>query len=188
VLSAAGHEVILRDMTAGEAFGELAAIDQQPRSASIFAQEDCVLIRIPGPVFARSVYQDPTLAEWLSRRLAARIRDLTIRVFELNSLRVPARLHCELLRLCGPVAVGEVTTALDPSPTHAELASRIGTHREAVTREMGFLVRNGVVQQVRRRITVLDVPALVRLVHLAAGEVGAEDTPSSIVEASLAAS
>jgi CRP/FNR family cyclic AMP-dependent transcriptional regulator len=47
-----------------------------------------------------------------------------------------------------------------PAPTHAELASRIGTHREAVTREMRALAERNIVRGGRRRLEFLDIPSL----------------------------
>lgn len=173
--SPGGREVILRDLAAGALFGELAAIDGQPRSASIVTLDDCVLASIPGDVMRNAMCATPEAALWIAQRLVAQVRDLTERVFEMNTLRVPSRLHCELLRLCTAVE-GDAERTLDPSPTHAELAARIGTHREAVTRELGYLVEQGIVEQQRRRLTIVDVPALVRLVHLASGNVGGNHT------------
>lgn len=173
LFSLGGREVILRDLGEGEMFGELAAIDDQPRSASIVALSDCQLASIPGEAFRRAITELPDGAMWLARRLTAQVRDLTERVFELNALRVRSRLHCELLRLCGTAADGRERITLEPTPTHAELASRVGTHREAVTREIGLLVEQGIVQQERRRMTVVDLPALTHLVRMATGDPGA---------------
>jgi CRP/FNR family cyclic AMP-dependent transcriptional regulator len=169
LVSLGGREVILRDLGEGEMFGELAAIDDQPRSASIVALSDCVLASLSAATFKSAIAELPVGALWLARRLAAQVRDLTERVFELNALRVRSRLHCELLRMCGPVD-GRESVTIEPSPTHAELASRVGTHREAVTREIGYLVEQGILQQQRRRMTVVDIRALTRLVRLATGE------------------
>ena len=167
LFSLGGKEVILRDLGEGDLFGELAAIDGQPRSASIVALADCQLASIPGETFRAAVSELPEGAIWLARRFAVQIRDLTERVFELNALRVRSRLHCELLRLCGTAADGRDRITLEPTPTHAELASRVGTHREAVTREIGLLVGQGIVEQHRRRMTVVDLPALTHLVRMA---------------------
>jgi CRP-like cAMP-binding protein len=167
LFSLGGKEVILRDLGEGDIFGELAAIDGQPRSASIVALTDCQLASIRGETFRAAVTELPEGAMWLARRMTAQIRDLTERVFELNALRVRSRLHCELLRLCGTAADGRGPITLEPTPTHAELASRVGTHREAVTREIGLLVGQGIVAQHRRRMTVVDLPALTHLVRMA---------------------
>jgi CRP/FNR family cyclic AMP-dependent transcriptional regulator len=171
LFSLGGREVILRDLGEGDMFGELAAIDNQPRSASIVALSNCLLASIDAETFRSAVTDLAVGAQWLARRLTAQIRDLTERVFELNALRVRSRLHCELLRMSGggvADAGGEVT--IDPSPTHAELASRIGTHREAVTREMGYLVEHRILRQSRRRLTIVDPRALAQLVRVVTGE------------------
>jgi CRP/FNR family transcriptional regulator, cyclic AMP receptor protein len=179
LLSSAGHEIILRDLGVGDMFGELASIDGQPRSASIFALDDCLILSIPARIFKQAVFETPASAEWLARRLVAQIRDLTFKVFEMTALRVPGRLHCELFRLCGTIDNDIRPVVIDPFPTHKELAARIGAHREAVTREMQFLARRQIVRQQRRRLTVLDVPALVNLVRRAAGQIGPEEEPRS---------
>src|SRR4051794_35337784 len=48
---ATGREVILADLEAGGFFGELAPIDGQPRSASVFAISQAVVATMPGAVF-----------------------------------------------------------------------------------------------------------------------------------------
>lgn len=167
--SMGGREVILRSLGAGAMFGELAAIDGQPRSASIVALSDCSLLAIEASAFREAVTGDPESALWLAKRLTAQVRDLTERVFELNALRVSSRLHCELLRLCADAGGDATRVTIEPAPTHSDLAARIGTHREAVTREMGDLADKGVLIQERRRITILDTIALARLVEMVVG-------------------
>ncbi|HEX8644943.1 MAG TPA: Crp/Fnr family transcriptional regulator [Allosphingosinicella sp.] len=165
--SLAGREVILRSLGEGAMFGELAAIDGQPRSATIVAVSSCTLASIGAAAFREAVAADPESSIWLARRLTAQVRDLTEKVFELNALRVSSRLHCELLRLCA--GSDSTRVAIEPAPTHADLAARIGTHREAVTREMGELADKGILAQERRRIVILDTTALARLVEMVVG-------------------
>ena len=170
-----GTEAILRDLGPGAFFGELAAIDDGPRSAWVVALTDCVLARIPGEAFRAAVLGIPEVTEWMMTRLTAQIRDLTHRWFELNALQVRSRLHCELARMCGEE---NGTLVLDPAPSHAELAARIGSHREAITREMGYLARNGIVEQVSpRRLAIHDPAALRRLADLATWGLESGDAP-----------
>ena len=170
-----GNEAILRDLDPGEFFGELAAIDSGPRSAWVVALSDCVVARIRADTFSTAAIHIPAVAEWMHKRLIAQIRDLTHRWFELNALQVRSRLHCELARMCG---TADAPLVIDSAPTHAELAARIGTHREAVTREMGYLTRCGILGQASpRRLTVIDPAALRRLAEIATG--GLEANPSS---------
>lgn len=170
LFSLGGREIILRDLGEQEMFGELAAIDGEPRSASIVALSDCRLASIDAASFRAAVSELPEAALWLARRLTTQIRGLTDRIFELNTLRVSSRLHCELLRRCVATGVAGNRVPIEPSPTHAELASCIGTHREAVTREMGCLVEQGIVRQQRRRIIVEDTRALAKLVQAVVGD------------------
>lgn len=169
LFSLGGREVILRSLGEGAIFGEIAAIDGHPRSATIVALSSCSLASIDAAAFREAVTADPEAALWLARRLTSQVRDLTERVFELNALRVSSRLHCELLRLCADGGGGTTDVKIEPAPTHADLAARIGTHREAVTREMGELAEKGILVQERRRITIRDTRALARLVEMVVG-------------------
>jgi CRP-like cAMP-binding protein len=51
-----GREVLLREINAGEFFGELAAIDNQPRSSGIVAVTDVIAARMPASVFRAAVH------------------------------------------------------------------------------------------------------------------------------------
>jgi len=155
--SQSGQEVSVRDLGTGEVFGELAALDGGPRSASVVANgpvEMAVMVRAD---FLLCMEASPAAALWLARRLAAEVRRLTERVFELSALNTAARLHCELLRLARGIAPG---TVLAPAPTHEELANRIGTHREAVTRELRRLAALGAIATAPRKLTFLDLTKL----------------------------
>jgi CRP/FNR family cyclic AMP-dependent transcriptional regulator len=59
---------------------------------------------------------------------------------------------------------------ITPIPTHAEIASRISTHREAVTREFNRLAKLGVIQRQGSMLVVKDVDRLEDMVHEASGE------------------
>jgi CRP-like cAMP-binding protein len=161
VLSIGGWETIFRDMRAGELVGELAAIDGQDRSASVVALEDSVLAMLSAAQFRRYLAEVPRAGYWMARQLTERVRGLSARAFEMATLPVSGRLVAELLRLPAETA-GEGRTIAD-LPTHAELAARIGTHRETVTRELRALARQGLVQQDGR---ALSLPSVERLNNL----------------------
>jgi CRP-like cAMP-binding protein len=166
-----GREIILADVGPGELIGEFAALDDQPRSASVTAMNNCMLACVPGEIFRTMVNANPATAEWMARQLVRHIRLLTERIFELNALAVRNRLHCELLRLSLNAGVAGNRATIAPAPTHVELANRIGSHREAVTRELQYLQAEGIVVRNGRKLDVNDVAKLAEIVRAAAGDV-----------------
>jgi CRP/FNR family cyclic AMP-dependent transcriptional regulator len=94
----------------------------------------------------------------------AEARERYIRqIVELSTLSVRARIHSELMRLCrGWQSADGSATILWP-PTHADLANRVGTQREAVSRELSTLQAFGIV---KRRDGALFVPSVARLAAL----------------------
>lgn len=169
--SLGGRDIFLADVGSGGLVGEFAALDDQPRSASVAALDSCVLACIPGAIFRTTVNGDPAAADWMARRLVKHIRLLTERIFELNALAVRSRLHCELLRLSLDAGVEGNQAVIAPAPTHIELANRIGSHREAVTRELQYLQTEGIVVRHGRKLAMNDVAKLAEIVRAAAGDV-----------------
>ena len=83
---------------------------------------------------------------------------------EFSTLTVQKRIEVELLRLARETAPGQKSAVIFPAPTHAELASRVSTHREAVTRALGELARAGIVEKRCGTLVIGDVDALAALV------------------------
>jgi CRP/FNR family transcriptional regulator, cyclic AMP receptor protein len=164
IFSKAGREVAFRDLETGELFGELAAIDGKPRAANVVALTDCVLAAMPDGALWDVLHQHQSVADAMLRRLASNVRALTERVFEFSTLAVRDRIHAELLRLARQSDKGTRPLTIAPMLTHAELASRLSTHREAVTREFAELARLGVIERSGNDLIIPDVEVLERLV------------------------
>jgi CRP-like cAMP-binding protein len=153
--------VILRDIRDGEFFGELAAIDGQPRSTAIIAVTETVLARMSARVFREVVHAHSDVCDQVLALLASQVRMLANRVNEQSTLNVQQRIYAELVRLARPAAKGEPASVISPPPTHAELASRVSARREAVTRELNALERVRLIERRRGAIVLLD-PARLR--------------------------
>jgi CRP-like cAMP-binding protein len=158
--SADGKEVTVHDVGAGDMFGEIAVLDGEPRSASIVASSSIVVVAMHAKDFMACIEHSPAAGVWLSRALASSVRRLTKKVFELSALNVQARIHCELLRLAQNGERRNGSIEVRSAPTHAELANRIGTHREAVTRELGALSEQGIIRYGRHSLIILDLARL----------------------------
>jgi CRP-like cAMP-binding protein len=82
-------------------FGEIAAIDRKPRSASIEALETCTIASLSSDQFEALLLREPSVAMATLREIAADVRRLSERVFEFSTMAVRNRIHAELLRLAG---------------------------------------------------------------------------------------
>jgi CRP-like cAMP-binding protein len=154
------REIILGDIGAGEFFGELAAIDGRPRSASIVAVTGAMLARMPAAVFREMLHEHTDVRSQVLALLAARIRLLDNRVSEFATMDVRHRVFAELLRLSRPDGDGPGRAIVSPPPFHAEIAARISARREAVTRELRALEDAGLVERRRGAIVLTNVQAL----------------------------
>lgn len=160
VHSTSGREVILADLQPGSFFGELAAIDGQPRSAGVLALSASVMARMPGAVFVDVVCQHPELCRQVLQLLAARIRALDTRVVEHPTMTVQQRIWAELLRLSRPAQDDRRRRILSPPPVHADLAARVSANRESITRELNRLEREGLLERRRGAFHLSDAPRL----------------------------
>jgi len=168
IRATSGRDSILRDIRDGEFFGELAAIDGQPRSAAIVAVTDAVIARMPPAIFRDLVHAHPDVCDQLLVLLASQIRMLANRVNEYGTLDVRARIYAELLRLSRPARAGEIQAVISPPPTHVELAARVSARREAITRELKSLERAGLLERRRGALVLLDTVQLTHLIEQAA--------------------
>lgn len=170
IYSASGKEVTFRDMGAGQMFGDLSAIDGKPRSATVVTLVESLIIAMPADVFWEALRAHSTVAEATLKELTAVIRRLSERVVEFSTLGVKNRIHAELLRLSHAHMQAENSAVISPAPTHADIASRVSTHREAVTRELNHLVQVGVIERRSGTLIITDVAKLARMVQEVRGE------------------
>jgi hypothetical protein len=106
----------------------------------------------------------------LLREAVMKVRSLTTRVYEFSALAVNNRIQAEVLRLAKLVPREGKSARIGAAPTHAEIASRISTHREAVTRELNRLSRLGIIERRGGALLVKDVDRLAAMVHEVTGE------------------
>lgn len=157
---ATGKEVILAEMKENEFFGEIAAIDHDGRSANVTALQRSKVCIMPQAVFVEMLENEAIINRQVMRILAARVRHLNHRLAEHCFLQTKHRLYSELLRLSKtrPGHVGQ--RSISPPPTQKDLAARIGTRREVVSREIAKLKRDGIVDKTTGALILADLPKL----------------------------
>ncbi len=158
--SPSGKQVSYIDVGPGGVVGDFAAIDGQARSTNVVALDDAFIGSMPGPVFWQAIREHPPVDAAMLRRLTGVIRQLNERIFELSTLSVTNRIHAELLAMATVSGVRDNAATIRPALTHADIASRIGTNRETVTREINALAKSGIVRKEGRTLILQDVARL----------------------------
>lgn len=151
-----GREVILGVLEPGAHFGELALIDDQPRSAHVIAMEDSQLLILRREDFRRRVEANPSVAWALLTELSRRLRRADQKIGGLVLLDVPGRISRLLLDLSAESSNGTIEKPL----THQTIAQMIGASRETVSRAMKEFQEEGLIRVERRRIAVANRDAL----------------------------
>ncbi|MGB0681436.1 MAG: Crp/Fnr family transcriptional regulator [Magnetovibrionaceae bacterium] len=168
------RETLFRDIHAGSFFGELAAIDGRERSASILAMTNATIARMPALVFKNLMHENPAVCDVILGFLVNQIRTLTDRVNEFSNLNVRHRIYAELLRMASPqsrkTAGNKAEAVISPPPYQHEIAARVATHREAVSREMKELEREGLLTKRRGALVLTDPSQLASRIEKALEE------------------
>lgn len=158
-----GREISFAEIGAGGCFGELAALDGQPRSAHVVAIEETRTASLPATAFVDILRSHPAAALALLQYLASVIRQSTGRIMDLSTMGAHNRIYAELLREAKPA--GGNRAAWSPLPVHADLAARVSTTRETVARALGDLARKGIVARDGDSLVVNDVARLKAMVQ-----------------------
>jgi CRP/FNR family cyclic AMP-dependent transcriptional regulator len=158
-----GREVILAFPGPGELLGELSAVDGEPRSGTVRAVDEVQALVVPGSAFRALLERRPRIALVLLRAVTARLRESDRQRLDYAVNDVVVRVAGRLVDLCDRYgAEDEAGIDVGLAITQDELAAWAGASREAVAKGMAVLRALGWVKTERRRIVVLDLPALRR--------------------------
>ncbi len=123
-----GREVILTQLGRGELFGEMGAIDNHPRSATVVATQSSDLVMITKPDFQQILFDNFEVSIAIMRGLANRLRLADRKIESLALLDVYGRI------IKNPM-------------TKQDMAKMIGASREMVSRVMKDLQLQGLIEE-----------------------------------------
>jgi CRP/FNR family transcriptional regulator, cyclic AMP receptor protein len=168
IYAASGTVVAFGEVIPGMMFGEIAAIDGEPRTMGIEAVAPTTVATLAPIHFLKLLRDEPDISFAVITQICRNIRGLTERVIEFSTLPVNNRVQAELLRLAETKGQPSGEAILLPNvPTHADFAARVSTHREAVTREINRLVKIGLLAKSDKGLAILDMAGLKALVQRA---------------------
>jgi CRP/FNR family cyclic AMP-dependent transcriptional regulator len=148
-----GREIILKILGPGHFFGEMAMIDQQPRSASVTTLDASTFLILSHRAFEECVERAPRIANMVLRVLAQRVREADRKIGTLALMDVYGRVASTLLELAvnrdGKLVVGERLSQQD-------LANMVGASREMVNRILKDLSDRGFILVESKSITIIN--------------------------------
>jgi CRP-like cAMP-binding protein len=152
--TAAGREMTLGLVGAGETVGEIALIDGGPRSADATALTPVGGLMIATASAVAVIESDHAAALALLRELAARLRRTTDQLEAVAMRPVPERLAAALLRLAAADAAGLVRL------NQGQLAGLVAATRPKVNQALAAFRAAGLVAPARHGLRLADAEAL----------------------------
>jgi len=147
-----GKEIVLSTMGPGEYFGEMAAVDGSPRSATVMTREQTELLMIHRNDFRNLLSSHPDMVFNLLKVLVDRIRKADEKIERLAFMNVRSRVLALLMGLAEPQ--GQKWVVKDKL-THQEIGNTIGCSREMVSRVMKEMLNEGTLSMEKNRIVII---------------------------------
>lgn len=165
--SETGKQVHFEDLLPGMLFGELSAIDDGPRTSDCVCTETCQIASLSKSVFLELLREYPSINHAVLVRLVAIVRKQLQRVYEYSTYSVNQRIRFELIRLAHESGEQDGPVTLKSAPTQLELADRVSSHREAVSRELKVLESEGLIIWSRHKRVIVDREGLLKRARVA---------------------
>ena len=162
-LSKDGREVILAMLNEGDFFGEMSLLDGESRSANVIALEKTKVLTLDRNDFIAVVNDYPQIAVQLLKELARRLRKSDRQIASLSLSDAEKRIALCIIRFAdeqGVIQNGKVS--IPKTPIQQDIANMAGTSRETVSRALGLLEREDLIQRNGRELIILDYKKFIK--------------------------
>lgn len=161
-LSPEGKKLVVAVLEQGAIFGEMSIIGQGMQNTFAEAIEDCTLCVMSQLDVEQLLVSKPQVGVRILQAMARRLREAEIKLEELAFKSIPARLASLLLKL----SLNNMNNSAVKGYTHQDLAEMVGTYRETTTQTLNHFKNQGWIDIERKKIKILDRPALKQLTEL----------------------
>ena len=162
-LSKDGREVILAMLNEGDFFGEMSLLDGESRSANVIALEKTKVLTLDRNDFIAVVNDYPQIAVQLLKELARRLRKSDRQIASLSLSDAEKRIALCIIRFAdeqGVIQNGKVN--IPKTPIQQDIANMAGTSRETVSRALGLLEREDLIERHGRELIILDYKKFIK--------------------------
>ncbi|NET53360.1 MAG: Crp/Fnr family transcriptional regulator [Merismopedia sp. SIO2A8] len=153
-----GKEVTLNILGKGELFGEMAPLDEVPRSTDVITLVPTTISNLPSQDFVHIIQNEPLAGIRLAQLMARRLRQVNRRL-RLRESDSTSRVVDILLFLADGQGKKAAQGIEIPNLPHRELSSLSGLARETVTRVLSKLEKKALIMRNRETLCILDVNA-----------------------------
>jgi len=147
VYSERGQEVWVGNFKAGDFFGHTSLLTNAQSEYEISAETNMKILLVPAQKFQQQLLSDNALCLAITRDIAARLKATTGRLVEMATVSAPGRVCAEILRLSKPVGIHPGRLIVRPNPVFVELALRVSSTRETVSRTVSGLQKSGIISR-----------------------------------------
>ena len=162
-LSKDGREVILAMLNEGDFFGEMSLLDGESRSANVIALEKTKVLTLDRNDFIAVVNDYPQIAVQLLKELARRLRKSDRQIASLSLSDAEKRIALCIIRFAdeqGVILNGKVS--IPKTPIQQDIANMAGTSRETVSRALGLLEKEDLIERNGRELIILDYKKFIK--------------------------
>jgi len=156
-----GREVILSLLEPGSFFGEMALLDQQPRSANVTTLEASSIIQIRRKNFEHLLLKNPSLTLKLLAEVVSRLRRTSQVLERISTMDVPQRLYSYLQDYGDRFGQKRGNKVAVKLPTHQLIADQLSSSRETISRAMSALKKEAIIEDTNNsREVLMDMEAI----------------------------
>ncbi len=155
VYSFDGQETWVGEFCVGDLFGHIPILTKTPNIYEVIAETDVQVLQISEFFFNDVLMKQERLAFTVACDLAKQVNEMTNRMIEFATLSSPRRICAELLRLASLVGNDPDKLVIRPTPVFIDVALRVSSTRETVSRTVSGLVKEGVLKRDAGAIWIL---------------------------------
>ena len=160
-----GEQTWVGELTEGQFIGTISLFDYETSRFEITAITKLVVLTTTKTKFINLLQNDNTLCETVAEDLALRLRGTMSNLVDVHTLSVKARICTEILRLAIPIGIDPDRHIIRPSPTYVELARRLNSTRETISRAMSDLQKRGILSREPGALIIRDPDQLRHVVN-----------------------
>ncbi|MBF9152232.1 Crp/Fnr family transcriptional regulator [Novosphingobium jiangmenense] len=160
-ISLEGRQAVLEEYQAGDMFGEQALLGQHDLELEIIAVDAVRAAAMMAHVMMTLMATHPAVAVAVSRQLIARLAAQNARLAGNTTLSATGRIHAEILRM-GRES-GDL--CISPAPVLSQLALRVQSTRETVSRTIAALQRRGIIERDEHSLRIVAEHRLEELIY-----------------------